>query len=59
MRQFVRADYAGAPGVREQPWLRMDGRRVFRWAMEGVGPAAGVAPAELDVSASVLSCPRR
>lgn len=50
------ADYAGAPGVRKRPWLRMDGRRVFRWAMEEVCPAAGraltaagVAPADLDV----------
>ncbi|MFB7477166.1 beta-ketoacyl-ACP synthase 3 [Kitasatospora sp. NPDC056184] len=48
--------YAGAPGTTERPWLRMDGRRVFRWAMEEVCPGArraldgaGVAPAELDV----------
>jgi 3-oxoacyl-(acyl-carrier-protein) synthase III len=48
--------YAESPGTRERPWLRMDGRRVFRWAMEEVCPAgrralaaAGVAPAELDV----------
>ncbi|MFE6872760.1 beta-ketoacyl-ACP synthase III [Kitasatospora sp. NPDC057692] len=24
----------------ERPWMRMDGRRVFRWAMEEVAPAA-------------------
>lgn len=41
-----------APG--ERPWLRMDGRRIFRWAMEEVAPAAleavrvaGVDPADL------------
>lgn len=38
-----------------RPWMRMDGRRVFRWAMEEVTPAArealdraGVPIAELD-----------
>lgn len=39
-----------------RPWMRMDGRRVFRWAMETVAPAAaqaltaaGVTPADIDV----------
>jgi len=38
----------------ERPWMRMDGRRVFRWAVDEVTPAArralelaGVAPDEL------------
>ncbi|MGW7296316.1 beta-ketoacyl-ACP synthase 3 [Streptomyces xiamenensis] len=38
-----------------RPWMRMDGRRVFRWAMDEVTPAAaraltaaGITPAELD-----------
>ncbi|MEE1828568.1 beta-ketoacyl-ACP synthase 3 [Streptomyces sp. BE20] len=48
--------YAGSPGTTERPWLRMDGRRVFRWAMEEVCPGArralegaGIAPGDLDV----------
>lgn len=39
----------------ERPWLRIDGRRIFRWAMDEVAPAAaemmrlaGVDPAGLD-----------
>ncbi|MGW1816172.1 beta-ketoacyl-ACP synthase III [Streptomyces sp. NPDC002125] len=42
-------------GPGERPWMRMDGRRVFRWAMDEVAPAAaraleeaGTAPGELD-----------
>jgi 3-oxoacyl-(acyl-carrier-protein) synthase III len=49
-------DYAADPAGRARPWLRMDGRRVFRWAMESVCPAAGQAvaaagltPADVDV----------
>ncbi|MCT2543868.1 MULTISPECIES: beta-ketoacyl-ACP synthase 3 [Streptomyces] len=41
-------------GKGPRPWMRMDGRRVFRWAMEEVAPAAGralsaagLAPADL------------
>ncbi|WP_405954841.1 beta-ketoacyl-ACP synthase 3 [Streptomyces phaeochromogenes] len=44
---------AGGPAP-ERPWMRMDGRRVFRWAMDEVAPAlartvreAGLTPAEL------------
>lgn len=47
--------YAESPDTFERPWLRMDGRRVFRWAMDAVCPAAGraldaagIAPAALD-----------
>ncbi|WP_069743527.1 beta-ketoacyl-ACP synthase 3 [Streptomyces sp. EN23] len=43
------------PGPAERPWMRMDGRRVFRWAMDEVAPAAaraldqaGTEPAALD-----------
>lgn len=53
------APWAGAAtgaGPAERPWMRMDGRRVFRWAMGEVAPAAaraldeaGMAPATLDV----------
>ncbi|SEK75572.1 beta-ketoacyl-ACP synthase 3 [Streptacidiphilus jiangxiensis] len=39
-----------------RPWMRMDGRRVFRWAMETVAPAAataltaaGVTPDQIEV----------
>lgn len=48
------ADFA-ADGSVGRPWMRMDGRRVFRWAMDEVAPAAaralrvaGVRPGELD-----------
>ncbi|CAM5303727.1 MULTISPECIES: beta-ketoacyl-ACP synthase 3 [Streptomyces] len=46
---------APGPGPAERPWMRMDGRRVFRWAMDEVAPAAaraldeaGTEPAALD-----------
>ncbi|MFD9246695.1 beta-ketoacyl-ACP synthase III [Streptomyces sp. NPDC059556] len=46
--------FAEAPEETGRPWMRMDGRRVFRWAMEEVAPEAaralelaGVAPADL------------
>ncbi|MFC8670230.1 MULTISPECIES: beta-ketoacyl-ACP synthase 3 [Streptomyces] len=49
------APWATAEGAApERPWMRMDGRRVFRWAMDEVAPAlartvgeAGLTPAEL------------
>ncbi|MGI3202702.1 flavin reductase [Streptomyces sp. GLT-R25] len=49
------APWATADGAAsERPWMRMDGRRVFRWAMDEVAPAlartvgeAGLTPAEL------------
>ncbi|MGW8886184.1 beta-ketoacyl-ACP synthase 3 [Streptomyces sp. NPDC055749] len=60
-----RADGANAEALRmtapwagtgERPWMRMDGRRVFRWAMDEVAPAAaraldeaGTSPDALDV----------
>lgn len=47
-------DFAGDPDTVGRPWMRMDGRRVFRWAMEEVCPQAaralalaGVEPGEL------------
>ncbi|GAB2912126.1 beta-ketoacyl-ACP synthase 3 [Streptomyces sp. NPDC058869] len=50
------ASAAPGPGPAERPWMRMDGRRVFRWAMDEVAPAAaraldeaGADPAALDV----------
>jgi len=49
-------EFAADPVGAGRPWMRMDGRRVFRWAMEEVAPQAarildeaGVPPAELDV----------
>ncbi|MBO1332640.1 beta-ketoacyl-ACP synthase 3 [Streptomyces sp. VRA16 Mangrove soil] len=49
-------EFAADPAPGRRPWMRMDGRRVFRWAMEEVAPqarhaltAAGVEPAALDV----------
>ncbi|MEW2495467.1 beta-ketoacyl-ACP synthase 3 [Streptomyces nodosus] len=48
--------FAADPAATGRPWMRMDGRRVFRWAMDAVAPEArralteaGVAPEELDV----------
>ena len=35
--------YAGDPVAMERPWLRMNGRSVFRWAMEEVCPGASQA----------------
>ncbi|MFE6780332.1 ketoacyl-ACP synthase III [Streptomyces sp. NPDC057702] len=47
--------FAADPGGVGRPWMRMDGRRVFRWALEEVAPAArgaleaaGVTPNDLD-----------
>jgi 3-oxoacyl-(acyl-carrier-protein) synthase III len=46
--------YASDPAAANRPWLRMNGRSVFRWAMEQVCPAAahalsasGISPASL------------
>jgi 3-oxoacyl-(acyl-carrier-protein) synthase III len=46
--------YASDPATANRPWLRMNGRSVFRWAMEQVCPAAaralsasGISPASL------------
>jgi len=43
------ADWA-VPG--ERPWMRMDGRRIFRWAMDEVAPAAreAVRAADADLA---------
>ncbi|WP_405619793.1 beta-ketoacyl-ACP synthase 3 [Streptomyces sp. NBC_01508] len=38
----------------ERPWMRMDGRRVFRWAMDEVSPAVGRALDEAGVTAAEL-----
>lgn len=47
---------ATGAGPGDRAWMRMDGRRVFRWAMDEVAPAAaraldeaGTAPQALDV----------
>ncbi|MFD3523535.1 beta-ketoacyl-ACP synthase 3 [Streptomyces sp. NPDC058653] len=37
-----------------RPWMRMDGRRVFRWAMEEVAPAAGRVLREAGLTADGL-----
>ncbi|MBD0741991.1 beta-ketoacyl-ACP synthase 3 [Streptomyces sp. CBMA152] len=42
-------DSAGA-----RPWMRMDGRRIFRWAMDEVAPAAAEALRAADVSPADL-----
>ncbi|GAA3870475.1 ketoacyl-ACP synthase III [Streptomyces lacrimifluminis] len=34
-------EYCADPVAARRPWLKMDGRRVFRWAMDDVCPAAG------------------
>ncbi|MFC4031643.1 beta-ketoacyl-ACP synthase 3 [Streptomyces polygonati] len=48
--------FAADPAAAGRPWMRMDGRRVFRWAMDEVAPAArraltvaGIPAAELGV----------
>jgi len=48
-------DYAEDPRSRVRPWLRMDGRRVFRWAMEDVCPAAGRALAGAGIEPGELA----
>lgn len=54
LKQALRMTSSWAGG-RDRPWMRMDGRRVFRWAVEEVTPAAlqaldlaGVPVADLD-----------
>jgi 3-oxoacyl-(acyl-carrier-protein) synthase III len=37
-----------------RPWMRMDGRRVFRWAMDEVTPAAGRAVAAAGLTPAQL-----
>ncbi|MET9255007.1 beta-ketoacyl-ACP synthase 3 [Streptomyces sp. NPDC003717] len=51
----LRMDGGWTDPAPDRPWMRMDGRRVFRWAMDDVAPAArtmldlaGVDPGELD-----------
>jgi 3-oxoacyl-(acyl-carrier-protein) synthase III len=39
LKDALRMSASWADG-NERPWMRMDGRRVFRWAMEEVTPAA-------------------
>ncbi|MDQ1050693.1 beta-ketoacyl-ACP synthase 3 [Streptomyces sp. V4I2] len=38
----------------ERPWMRMDGRRVFRWAMDEVAPASARALGEAGVTPTGL-----
>jgi 3-oxoacyl-(acyl-carrier-protein) synthase III len=52
--EALRMDAAWA-GQGARPWMRMDGRRVFRWAMDEAAPralrairAAGLEPGDLD-----------
>jgi 3-oxoacyl-(acyl-carrier-protein) synthase III len=54
LQESLRMSAGWADGA-GRPWMRMDGRRVFRWAMEEVTPAAreavdraGIPIAELD-----------
>jgi 3-oxoacyl-(acyl-carrier-protein) synthase III len=46
--------YAERPEDGGRPWMRMDGRRVFRWAMDEVTPAAGRAVAAAGLSVAEL-----
>jgi 3-oxoacyl-(acyl-carrier-protein) synthase III len=49
------APWAGGSRAQERrPWMRMDGRRVFRWAMEEVTPAAAEALDRAGVPAGEL-----
>jgi 3-oxoacyl-(acyl-carrier-protein) synthase III len=47
-------DFVADPAAVGRPWMRMDGRRVFRWAMDEVAPAARRALADAGVTAAEL-----
>jgi 3-oxoacyl-(acyl-carrier-protein) synthase III len=47
-------EFAADPAPSRRPWMRMDGRRVFRWAMEEVAPQARRALTEAGVDPAGL-----